>query len=51
MEQKRTLKIVSPRKIHTIVVSAPSVSTMEIDEVRELIQSLIDSSNLPGGFI
>ena len=36
-----------PQKIHTIVVSAPSVASMGIDEVRELIQSLIDSSNLP----
>jgi len=35
-----------PQKIHTIVVSAPSVASMHIDEVRLLIQSLIDSSGL-----
>ncbi len=44
---KENFENCKPQKIHTIVVSAPSVSTMEIDEVRELIQSLIDSSNLP----
>jgi S-adenosylmethionine synthetase len=36
-----------PQKIHTIVVSAPSVETMNIDEVRELIAGLINDTGLP----
>jgi S-adenosylmethionine synthetase len=36
-----------PKKIHTIVVSAPSVEGMSIEEVRELIQGLIDDTGLP----
>jgi S-adenosylmethionine synthetase len=36
-----------PQKIHTIVVSAPCVASMSIDEVRELIGKLIEESNLP----
>lgn len=36
-----------PQKIHTIVVSAPSVDGMPIEEVRELIQGLIDDTGLP----
>jgi len=36
-----------PQKIHTIVVSAPCVATMNIDEVRALIQGLIDEAGLP----
>lgn len=36
-----------PQKIHTIVVSAPCVHTMDIDEVRELIMELIIDTNLP----
>ncbi len=36
-----------PQKIHTIVVSAPSVDGMPITEVRELIQGLIDDTGLP----
>ncbi len=36
-----------PQKIHTIVVSAPCVETMDIKEVRELIQGLIDDTGLP----
>jgi len=35
-----------PQKIETIVVSAPSVGSMEIDEVRQLIKSIIDSAGL-----
>lgn len=35
-----------PQSIDTIVVSAPSVNSMEIDEVRELIKSLIDNAGL-----
>lgn len=36
-----------PEKIHTIVVSAPSVESLKIEEVRALIQSLIDDAGLP----
>ncbi len=36
-----------PQKIHTIVVSAPCVASMGIDEVRALIQGLIDEAGLP----
>lgn len=37
-----------PEHIHTIVVSAPCVESMNIEKVRALIQNLIDSSGLPG---
>jgi S-adenosylmethionine synthetase len=37
----------NPQKIHTIVVSAPSVEGMPIEEVRALIQGLIDDAGLP----
>ena len=36
-----------PQSIHTIVVSAPCVETMSIEEVRELIQGLIDDTGFP----
>jgi S-adenosylmethionine synthetase len=36
-----------PQKIDTIVVSAPCVSSMDIDTVRNLIQKLIDETGLP----
>ncbi|MFW2551562.1 hypothetical protein ACN2AP_30485, partial [Klebsiella pneumoniae] len=36
-----------PQSIHTIVVSAPSVEKMSIEEVRKLIMSLILDTNLP----
>ena len=36
-----------PQKIHTIVVSAPSVEGMSIEEVRTLIKGLIDDTGLP----
>lgn len=36
-----------PQKIHTIVVSAPSVEKLHIDEVRKLIKGLIDTAGLP----
>ncbi|WP_331774216.1 methionine adenosyltransferase [Sulfurospirillum sp. 1612] len=36
-----------PQKIHTIVVSAPSVESMPIEEVRMLIKGLIDDTALP----
>jgi S-adenosylmethionine synthetase len=36
-----------PQKIDTIVISAPCVSSMNIKEVRDLIQDLINKTNLP----
>ena len=36
-----------PQKIHTIVVSAPCVASMDIDTVRALVQDLIDDAGLP----
>lgn len=36
-----------PERIHTIVVSAPCVHTMKIEEVRALIMDLIRDSGLP----
>lgn len=36
-----------PEKIHTIVVSAPSVESLKIEDVRALIKELIDDSGLP----
>ncbi len=44
---KENFENCKPQKIHTIVVSAPSVESMDITEVRELIQGLIDDSGLP----
>lgn len=44
---KENFENCKPQKIHTIVVSAPSVEGMNIEEVRALIQTLIDDSNLP----
>jgi S-adenosylmethionine synthetase len=44
---KENFENCKPQKIHTIVVSAPCVASMYIDELRELIQGLIDSANLP----
>ncbi|PIF03530.1 MAG: methionine adenosyltransferase, partial [Arcobacter sp.] len=44
---KENFENCKPQKIHTIVVSAPSVENMPISEVRTLIQSLIDDSGLP----
>ena len=38
-----------PQKIHTIVVSAPSVESMKIEDVRELIAGLINDTGLPPG--
>jgi S-adenosylmethionine synthetase len=46
-ETKENFENGKPQKIHTIVVSAPSVEGMPIEEVRELIQGLIDDTNLP----
>ena len=44
---KENFNLCQPQKIHTIVVSAPSVETMNIDEVRELIAGLINDTGLP----
>ena len=44
---KENFENCKPQKIHTIVVSAPCVAGMSIDEVRELIQGLIDEAGLP----
>jgi len=36
-----------PQSIHTIVVSAPCVESMKIEELRALVQGLIDETGLP----
>jgi S-adenosylmethionine synthetase len=46
-ENKENFENCIPKKIHTIVVSAPSVEGFLIDDVRELIQGLIDDTGLP----
>ena len=46
-ETKENFENCLPRKIHTIVVSAPSVEGLKIDEVRAIIQDLIDNAGLP----
>ena len=46
-ENKANFESCKPQKIHTIVVSAPCVSSMDINTLRTLIQGLIDDSNLP----
>ncbi len=45
--EKDNFENCKPQKIHTIVVSAPCVAGMSIDEVRELIGGLIEEANLP----
>lgn len=44
---KENFENCKPQKIHTIVVSAPSVESMPIEEVRALIKGLIDDTGLP----
>ena len=44
---KENFENCNPQKIHTIVVSAPCVHTMNINEVRELLMELIIDTNLP----
>ncbi len=44
---KENFENCKPKKIHTIVVSAPSVEGLKIEEVRATIQNLIDNSGLP----
>jgi len=46
-DKKENFEQCMPQKIHTIVVSAPSVEDMDIVEVRALIQTLIDDTGLP----
>jgi S-adenosylmethionine synthetase len=45
--QKVNFEECNPQKVHTIVVSAPCVSTMNIETVRELILELIIDTGLP----
>jgi S-adenosylmethionine synthetase len=47
-ETKENFENCNPKKIHTVVVSAPSVESMNITEVRELIKGLIVDTGLPG---
>jgi S-adenosylmethionine synthetase len=44
---KENFENCQPQKIHTIVVSAPSVESMDITEVRALLKGLIDDAGLP----
>jgi S-adenosylmethionine synthetase len=46
-ETKENFENALPQKIETIVVSAPCVSSMNIDEVRALLKQLIIETNLP----
>lgn len=45
--KKENFENCRPQKIHTIVVSAPCVNTMDIVTVRKLIGELIDDAGLP----
>ena len=44
---KENFENCNPKKIHTVVVSAPCVANMSIGEVRKLIRELIDTAGLP----
>ena len=44
---KENFETCQPQSIHTIVVSAPCVNSMSIEEVRELIMGLILDTGLP----
>jgi len=46
-DTKNNFETCQPQSIHTIVISAPCVSSMTIDEVRELIMGLILDTTLP----
>ena len=46
-ELKDNFENCNPQAIHTIVISAPCVNTMHIDQVRELIMELILDTGLP----
>jgi len=45
--KKENFENCHPQKIHTIVISAPCVSSMNIEQVRELIMELILDTGLP----
>ncbi|MCV6607371.1 MAG: methionine adenosyltransferase [Campylobacterales bacterium] len=44
---KENFETSKPQSIHTIVVSAPCVARMSIEEVRALVQKLINETGLP----
>ena len=46
-ENKANFEACQPQKIHTIIVSAPCVASMDIETLRTLIQGLIDNAGLP----
>lgn len=46
-DTKANFENCKPVAIHTIVVSAPSVESLKIEEVRALVQGLIDEAGLP----
>jgi S-adenosylmethionine synthetase len=46
-KHKTNFENCNPQKIHTIVVSAPSVKDMPIEKVRAIIKDLIIQTNLP----
>ena len=46
-DSKENFENCKPNKIHTIVISAPFVETMNIKEARTLIQKLINETKLP----
>ncbi|ANE35779.1 methionine adenosyltransferase [Campylobacter iguaniorum] len=46
-DTKANFESCKPVAIHTIVVSAPSVESLKIEEVRALVQGLIDEAGLP----
>ena len=46
-ETKNNFENSNPKSIHTIVISAPCVSSMKIEEVRALIKKLINETSLP----
>jgi len=46
-ETKSNFEQCKPQSIHTIVVSAPCVESMKIEDLRKLIMGLILDSNLP----
>jgi S-adenosylmethionine synthetase len=44
---KENFELAKPQKIETIVVSAPCVSSMDIEEIRAILKQLIVETNLP----
>ena len=45
--KKANFENCEPQSIHTIVVSAPSVDSMPIERVKEILGKIIDDANLP----